>query len=163
MQAQQIGNTMVMPGGAPQMMGMGEPMTGQEGFPLPYTPLKPFNQALDKLFPNEEQGAGPSDLSEEAITADEAIQILSGIQKLRGEIYLIGEIAKRGYTEGKVELAISNKLDKQTILNAVRETRLYGRITFMVVPKGQPPTDAIPVKGGANVVPEETQAVGAVA
>jgi len=40
----------MLPSGGPQAMGIGEPLSGQENFPLPYTNIKPFNQALDSLL-----------------------------------------------------------------------------------------------------------------
>ena len=93
-----------------------------------------------------------NDLSDNAITVEQVKQILAGIQKLKGEVYIGGEIARTGYTEGRVTLYITNKLDKATISNAVRETPLAGRIEFIPVPEGKIPPSAIPLKGGANVV-----------
>jgi len=52
-----------------------------------------------------------------------------------------------------VTLYITNKLDKQTILNSVRETKLFGRIDFIPIPEGEVPPGAVPLTGGANVVP----------
>jgi len=58
-QPQQIGTTTVLPGGQPSMMGMGEPVTGKENFPIPYTPLKPFNEALRGLSAGAAGGSSP--------------------------------------------------------------------------------------------------------
>jgi hypothetical protein len=134
-----IGNAMLMPSGRPQVMGMGEPLTGEEGFPIPYTPLTPFGPALTELAGSGTHGAaanraalsgqgiapgeqpGPS-----AITLEEAMQILGGVPKLKGQVFLLEDITERGFTEGRVVVGLTNMIDKATITNAIRDTKLYG-------------------------------------
>jgi len=132
------GNAMLMPGGRPQMLGMGEPVTGEEGFPIPYTPLKPFGPAVAELAgtgvhgaaANEQALGGGEQPGANSITFQEAQEILSGVQKLKGGVYLIGDIVERGYTDSSVEIGLEKAIDKATITNAVRDTKLYGRIRW---------------------------------
>lgn len=150
-----MGNTLILPSGQPSMMGVGEPATGEEGFPLPYTVLKPFNQAMDQLFPgqSENQQGMVNDLGPDAITIEEVQQAVGAVKNLKGQVFVGGDLAKSGATENRVTLYITNKLDKQTILNSVRETKLFGRIDFIPIPEGEVPPGAVPLTGGANVVP----------
>jgi hypothetical protein len=150
-QPAQIGNTTLLPGGRPAMMGMGEPASGEEGFPLPYTELKPFNVGLDVLLGQGQQPTGlEGEMGRGAITFEEASKILAAIDKLKGQIYLTGEIVPmeyggRGATSGKVEVIVTVKLDKATVVNGVRGTVLEGRIAFTVIPAGEVPPNAVPV------------------
>jgi len=153
-QPQQIGTTTVMPGGQPSMMGMGEPVTGKENFPIPYTPLKPFNEALQGLskqgIGTPEGGGAGGEGGPNAIRLEEAQQILSGIDKLRGDVFLMGDIAQYGFAESKVDVGITSKLDRATIVNGTRGTKLYGRMAFTIIPAGEgPPPGAIPISGAA--------------
>ncbi|MFA5387939.1 MAG: hypothetical protein WC322_06180, partial [Candidatus Paceibacterota bacterium] len=124
------GNAMLMPGGRPQVLGMGEPLTGSaENFPLPYTPLKPFGPAVGALTgeqrggePQPEEPASEAMPGRAMVTADEVVQALSeaanrkgekATDKLQGEVYLMGELASRGETDGKIELGITVKADQQ--------------------------------------------------
>ena len=153
---QMIGNTMLMPGGQPQLVGMGEPVTGEAGFPIDYTPLTPFGPALTELAGTGVHGAAANEPSSGvapgeqpgpgAITLDEAMQILSGIEKLKGQVFLLEDIVDRGFTEGKVVVGLTNMIDKATITNAIRTTKLYGRVRFVDISDGVP-TGAIPVAG----------------
>lgn len=153
-EAQMMGNTLVMPGGSPAIMGLGEPATGEEGFPMSYTALKPFNQAMDQLFPGEgqEEGGMVNDMGPRAVSLDEVRQAIAAIPNLKGKVYIGGELAASGVTEGSITLYITNKLDKQTILNAVRDTKMYGRIEFVPIPEDRVPQGAVPVEGGSNGV-----------
>ncbi len=151
--AQMLGNTLVMPGGGPSMMGMGPPATGEEGFPMDYTELRPFNQAMDQILPRgggEEPGL-TDDLGPDAVTVEEVQETIGSVRNLKGEVFIGGELAKNGVTEGTIVLYITNNLDKATITNAVRDTRLWSRIEFVPIPEGEQPPDAIPVTGGIDV------------
>jgi hypothetical protein len=132
----------LLPGGAPTAMGTSAPLSGEENFPLPFTEVKPYAAALDVMTgtpqPPEKMGAG-------AVSAEDVMKAVAGVQKLKGEVYLAGEIAKRGQTMGAITLALTDKLDKQTLLNALPEYK--GRIEFVIVPAGQPPAGAIPIVG----------------
>ena len=152
-----VGNAMLMPGGQPQMMGMGEPLTGTaESFPIPYTPLKPFGPAVAELAGTGVHGQGANEAAlsgagiqpgeqpgANAVTLDEATEILSGIDKLKGALYLMGDIVQRGFTEGSVQVGITKAIDKATVSNAVRGTKLAGRIVF----ETSIPTGAVQVAG----------------
>lgn len=147
---------MLMPGGQPQLVGMGEPVTGEAGFPIDYTPLTPFGPALTELAGTGVHGAAANEPSSGvtpgeqpgpgAITLDEAMQILSGIEKLKGQVFLLEDIVDRGFTEGKVVVGLTNMIDKATITNAIRTTKLYGWVRFVDISDGVP-TGAIPVAG----------------
>lgn len=151
------GGPTLLPTGQPEVMGMGEPLSGEESFPLPFTKVLPFNAALSELAPEEEAGDDMAGYGEEPVTVDEVAAAISQVKKLKGEVYIIGELAKRGQTSSDIALAITDKLDKQTLINALREWN--GRLSFTVVPPGQPPQPNVPVRGGATGgVPEETQA-----
>jgi hypothetical protein len=156
--AQMVGNTLVMPGGQPQMMGMGEPLTGGENFPIPYTAFQPYNQVGDAMFGKTGEKGPTDDRSANSITVEEVQQIIAGIPNLKGQVFIGGEMVQRGSTEGKVALYITSKLDKATVVNAVRDTKLYGRLEFYPINEGEQPQGAIPVTGGQNGIPEATQA-----
>ena len=153
------GNTMLMPSGQPQMMGMGEPMTGTEGFPIEYTPLKPYGPALAELAGTGTHGASANAAAlsgqgiapgeqpgASAVTMEEAIQVLSSVGKLKGQVYLLEDIVERGFTEGSVAVGLTSMIDKATVSNAIRDTKLHGRVRFVDVSKGLPP-GAMPVAG----------------
>jgi hypothetical protein len=156
-----IGNTMLMPGGQPSMMGMGEPLTGSpESFPIPYTPLKPYGPGVAELAGTgvHGQGANEAALSGQgitpgeqpglnSITLEEATQILGGIKKLKGAVYLLEDIAERGFTEGSVAVGITMAGDKATISNAIRATKLAGRVRFITINAGALPPGAQQVAG----------------
>jgi hypothetical protein len=175
MSPQMMGNTLVMPGGQPSIMGMGEPATGEEGFPMPYTGLKPFNQAMDQLFPGE-QGGGDAALQEEAmpgrtvVKSEEVVEALQSatnrngepaIDKLKGQVYLVGDIVQRGWTDGKIEFAITERSDQQIIVNALPQWSGQKLLSFTVIQPGKVPADSIPVTateapvttGGSTNVP----------
>lgn len=140
------GGPVVLPSGQPSLMGMGEPLTGREGMPLPYENVKPYNVALEQLTGGGGGRSGPaSELGPNAVSADEVVAELSKVQKLKGQVYLIGEIAQRGATEQFIELGLTDKIDKQTILNAVPQWN--GRIRFTILDANNIPPTAIPVGG----------------
>ena len=139
----------ILPEGRPFAMGMGEPLTGAENFPLPTENVLPYNQALEQLAP--EGGRGPKEeLGPGATTVDEVQAALSKVQKLKGKVFIMGELAKRGSTTGTIELGITAKLDKSTIINGVPEYK--GRLSFTILRPDDVPQGAIPVVGAA---PEE--------
>ena len=123
------------------MMGIGEPLTGSpESFPIPYTPLKPFGPAMAAMTGgvhgqgvNEQaapSGAGGAQPGPNSVTLEEATKILGAVQKLKGAVYLLGDIVANGYTDGSVEVALEKPIDKQTIANSVKGTKLENRIRF---------------------------------
>jgi hypothetical protein len=138
------GNTTLMAGGQPQMMGLGEPMTGTEGFPIDYSPLKPYGPAMAQLAGTGVHGAAVDNMGAagplavpageqggaNAITLEEATQILGAVQKLKGEVFVMGDIVERGFTDGSVEVGLTKPIDKATISNGTKGTKLQGRIRF---------------------------------
>jgi hypothetical protein len=151
------------------MMGLGEPMTGQEGFPLPYTPLKPFGPAMAEMAgtgvhgnaatekaltsagikPGEQPGAN-------SITLQEAKDILSAIDKLKGAVYLLEDIVSSGFTESSVAVGLTKAIDKATIVNAVRGTKLANRIRFIDLSSGTIPPGSEQVAGSTEQAPAPT-------
>ncbi len=157
------GNAMLMPGGQPQMMGVGEPLTGTEGFPIPYTPLKPYGPALEQVTGGGQQGGGR--LATEAmpgrnvVRADDIIAALEkavnrkgeqAMGKLRGKVYLMGQIAERGWTDGKIEIGITVRSDQQVITTALPEYALQKRLQFRMVSASAEPEGAILISAGAT-------------
>jgi hypothetical protein len=155
-------NTTIMPSGRPQVMGSGEPFTGEENFPLPFEQVQPYAEGLEAI--KAAQGGGtPATGQEEAmpgrtvIKADEVIQALSSATnrkgeqaqgKLKGQVYLVGEIAERGFTDSKIEFALTVKSDQQIITTALPQFAAQGLLVFRVVTAI--PEGAIPVNGGGE-------------
>jgi hypothetical protein len=157
------GNAMLMPGGQPQMLGLGEPLTGAaESFPIPYTPLKPYGPAVAELAGTGVHGqaaneaAASGGLQGEAmpgknvIKAEDIAQALEGAvnrqgvkatDKIKGEVYLMGDLATRGWTDGKVELGITVKSDQQILTTALPQYAAMGILVFREV-KFKTPEDA---------------------
>jgi hypothetical protein len=144
------GNAMVMPGGQPQMLGMGEPITGQEGFPLPYTPLKPFTPAMAAI--TGEVGGGTSAATgmpgKPIVTIDEVVEALESfvnrrgekaVDKLQGNVYIMGDMATRGETDGKIEIGVTVKSDQQIITNALPQYAAQNLLEFRVLGADNPP------------------------
>jgi hypothetical protein len=169
-QPQQIGTTMVMPGGQPSMMGMGEPASGREGFPIPYTPLKPFNEALRGLSaegigaPEPGQRGGEQLPGRNMVRAEDIASALNEATnrqgqkiaaKIRGKVFLLGEIAQRGWTDGQIEIGITVKSDQQLIVAALPQFAAENRLSFRVIAEGVTPPDAMLISGGAQAAPVE--------
>jgi hypothetical protein len=71
------------------------------------------------------------------------------IAKLKGLVFLVGEIAERGFTDGPVEFAVTVKSDQQVIVNALPEYAAQNKLRFRVLAQGEaPPQPSIPVNGG---------------
>jgi hypothetical protein len=151
------------------MMGLGEPATGKENFPIPYTPLKPFNQALQGMeLGGPGGGMGGGGLQAEAmpgrtvITAEEVTAALTeatnrkgeqATMKLKGKVYLMGEIAERGWTDGAIEIGITIKSDQQIITNALPQWASQNLLRFRMLPANSIPEGAVPISG-ASAQPE---------
>lgn len=154
-------NTLVMPSGQPQAMGTGAPFTGEQGFPLPFQNVNPYAEGLEAI--KAAQG-GPTPTGQEeampgrtVVKADEVIKALSGATnrkgektsaKFKGQVYLVGEIAERGFTDSKIEFALTQKSDQQLIVNALPQYAAQGLLVFRVVTTI--PAGAIPVNGGGS-------------
>lgn len=163
------GNTMLMPGGQPQMVGMGEPITGEaEDFPIPYTPLKPYGPAMAELAGTGTHGAAATEaalsdeLQPEAMpgkTVVKAEEITSALEaavnrkgekatdKLKGMVYLMEDLATRGWTDGEIVIGITVKSDQQIITTALPQYAGQGLLRFRMVNAGVVPEDAVLIFG----------------
>ena len=164
-----IGNAMLMPGGQPQMMGMGEPLTGEpEDFPIPYTPLKPYGPAIAELAGAGTHGAAANaaaaegGLQPEAMPGKEAVKAEDitaaleaatnrkgekAVAKLKGKVYLMGEIAERGWTDGQIEIGITVKADQQVITTALPQYAGQGLHRFRTLSPTAEPEDGVLIFG----------------
>ncbi len=159
------GGPIILPTGQPMMMGEGQPWTGAENLPLPFVDVKPFDTALNTLNPSGKPGKpGQPQQGQELpepgqVSAEDVVKAIREIKNLKGEVFLMGEIARRGSSTGNIEIALTNGLDKATIANYMKANHpeLYGRFKFMTV--DQPPANGIPVtEGGKSGVPQAAQA-----
>jgi hypothetical protein len=156
-------NTTVMPVGRPQVMGSGEPLTGETNFPLPFEKVNPYAEGLEAIKAAQGGGSAAPSGQEEAmpgrmvVKAEEVVKALSDATnrkgekaagKFKGQVYLVGEIAERGFTDGKIEFALTVKSDQQIITNALPQYAAQGLLVFRVVT--QVPEGAVPVNGGAQ-------------
>jgi hypothetical protein len=101
--------------------------------------------------------------------------VFRGIAKIRGQVFLVGEILNDGLTAdeiaaGSLEVVVSEPIDKQTILNGVRQTEIggfarQGKIVFhenMDMLNAHPYLEVTPGTSGTEVLqgeqppPEET-------
>jgi len=148
------GGPLAMQGSSPSVMGMGEPLVGEESFPLPYEQVQPYGQALSAMGADTGGPSTPVEPEEPMaepgmITADEVIAALEQVQKLRGSVFLIGRIAKYGQTSKWIELGITDSLDKATIINAPSMKPYYGKLDISVIKK-QAPEGAVLAVGCGN-------------
>jgi hypothetical protein len=142
-------------------MGTGEPFTGAENFPLPFQNVAPYAEGLEAIKGAQGGGAQPTSQEEAMpgkmmIRVQEVIQALreaknrageSALSKLKGKVYLVGEIAERGMTDGNIEFALTQKSDQQIIVTALPQYASQGMLSFRVVTAV--PEGAIPITGGA--------------
>jgi hypothetical protein len=168
------GNAMLMPGGQPQMLGMGEPLTGNaESFPIPYTPLKPYGPALAQLAGTGVHGAavegapatGPAKEAmpgKNVVSADDIIKTLESavnrngekaVDKLQGRVYLMGDLASRGWTDGKLEIGITVKSDQQIIVTALPQYAAQGLLIFRLITAPNPDNAVLVEEPGINKQP----------
>lgn len=148
----------VLPEGRPFAMGMGEPLTGAENFPLPTENVLPYNQALEQLAPRDQgKGGAATELGPGALSVEEVQEALEGVQKLKGQVFIMGELAQRGATAGVIELGLTSKLDKATIINALPQYK--GRFNFTILAEGDNPPGAIRIEQQERETPT-TSTVG---
>jgi hypothetical protein len=165
-----MANTTVLPMGQPSVMGTGEPLSGEESFPLPFTNVEPYAQGLEAIQAAQAQGGAPQAAMGEAgqpnlqgeakpgktvVTKEEVAAALAGAAnrkgekaagKLKGAVYLVGEIAQRGWTDGQIEFAIEIKSDQQIITNALPQWASKGLLSFSMIEPGVVPEGAFPIK-----------------
>ena len=106
--------------------GMGGPMPvppGREGLtPMPPEMASETATLEPAVMPEEGEGQFILDV----VRAD-----LSDLQKLKGEVYIIGELVETGVSD-TVELALTSLVDKKTILDQLSE-KYTGRVQFTKV------------------------------
>lgn len=151
-------NTVAMPSGRPQAMGTGAPLTGEEGFPLEFVDVKPYQQGMQSIE-KMQGGQGEALPGKTLIKAEDIIAAITAstnrkgeqaTAKLKGRVWLIGQIAQRGWTDGNIEIAIEVKSDQQIIVSALPEYAAQNKLKFTVIEAGQePPQPNRPVNGGA--------------
>ena len=92
-------------------------------------------------------------------TLDQAVEDFSAIKKIKGNVYLVGEIVQDGSTDGPIEVDVTDPIDKQTLLNGL-PTPYKGQISFHNVQSvpSEPVVDVTPgsknlgqVQGGPAV------------
>jgi hypothetical protein len=160
-----VNGPIILPGGQPNVMGEGAPFTGAENFPLPFTQVKPFGQVLNRESGG--QGGSPN-LQSEALPGRTVVSVEEvkkafasatnrkggkATGKLQGEVYLTGEIAQRGYTDGNIQFAITVKADQQVIVNALPQWASQNRLQFAVIDPGVVPPGAVPLLGKEPTTP----------
>lgn len=114
MQAQAAMQPPMMPGGSPPTPPVGGAMPGSAA------PSSP---------PLGTEGAAPGPGGEDILAS--VADVFRSVKKVRGQVFLVGEILRDGLTveeitAGFLEVVISDPLDKQTILNGIRQTEIGG-------------------------------------
>lgn len=107
---------------------------GRPGEPTP-RPHEVAREIEGSVFTPQEQGR---------LVLDEVVRALATIDRIRGRIFVFGELAEQGWTEGQIDLMLTDMIDKQTILNALPMWK--GRFNFIRTPKeGKPNGQFVPV------------------
>ncbi len=135
--------------GAPGMPIPAIPPPGSPGMPMPPGPAPaagpPAPQAGDQTLPSAQNpgdvAAGgpypgiptPPDIGQEGeFTLPGAVGDFSRLKKVKGRIFLVGEIVQKGSTDGPVEVDVTNPIDKSTILNGLPD-EYHGQIQWHTV------------------------------
>ena len=126
--------------GAP--MAAGAPSGAPPEQVAPPGPAMPQQEAPEQAPPPP--GAKPG-----RVTLREAQQIFRSVRNLRGEVYLAGAIVTTGYTDGPVEVYISEPQDKGTLIRGTP----YGKAGKLLFHNFPLPQD----ERVSNVTPPETQ------
>ncbi len=151
-----LATTTALPLGQPQVMGTGEPFTGREGFPLSFEEVQPYATGLEAIQAGQTGVQGEALPGKTMVTAEEIIAAITAatnrkgfkaLNKLQGEVYLVGELAERGFTDGPIQFAITVKADQQVIVTALPQYAALGLLQFRVIEPGTAPEVAIPVRG----------------
>jgi hypothetical protein len=146
-------------------------MGGQAPAGTPPSQMVPGGPPAERPAPAIEQPTGiTKDTDTMKVTAEQVTADIQGIQArvtsgeirsrsggLKGDVYLLGDLATRGATMGKIELGVTVSGDGQLITNALPQYR--GRLAITTL-SGAPALGrgvAI-VTGGENAVSEQTQA-----
>lgn len=78
-------------------------------------------------------------------TLDQAIQDFQSVKKIKGSVFLVGEIVQNGSTDGPIEVSLTNAIDKATLVNGLPDT-YAGQLSFHV-------SETIPEEPHVNVTP----------
>lgn len=101
----------------------------RRGAPTEGTPKPKFEMAP------EETPIKPATVQEgKIISLEGVISAIKNITKIKGRVFLTGDIVTNKETSGPIELSLTSALDKATIVNGVPQFK--GRLTFTVL-KGQ--------------------------
>lgn len=142
--------------GAPGQPPMLAPAPAGGG--TPPLPAAQTQGAMPSGTPPQASGPSKSDQSGQ-FTLDQAVEDFSSLKKIKGNIYLVGEIVQDGSTNGPIEVAVTDPIDKQTILNGL-PSDYHGQISFHNVTQipSEPFVDVTPgsknlgqVQGGSAV------------
>jgi hypothetical protein len=72
---------------------------------------------------------------------------------LQGKVYLMGEIAQRGWTDGKIEIGITVKSDQQILTTALAQYAAQKLLAFRVISAGVEPEDGVLLFGPSTKTP----------
>lgn len=132
-------------GGLPPLPPPPMPAPGPAGTPAPAPP-----------------GAGdiPTPDANYDFTLQGAIGDFQRIKKVKGKVWLVGEVVQKGGTNGPIEVMLTEAADKSTIINGLPD-EYHGKLQFHVRPNGdlpsEPHVDVTPgakaAKGGLPQIP----------
>jgi len=101
---------------------------------------KPFGRPRRELPSPQETGR---------LILAEVVRALASVNRIRGRIFIYGTIVQKGWTDGTIDLMLTDMIDKQTILNGLPIWK--GRFDFKrIPPSGKPP-------GMFMVIPKRTE------
>jgi hypothetical protein len=132
------------PGGPPPGPAMGGP-PGPGGQTLPVA-LNPGESPPTPGMPSP-----PASAPQGQFTLDGAVSDFARIKKLKGRVFLVGEIVVKGATDGPIEVDVTDPIDKQTIINGLPD-EYHGQLQFHTVP-GEPEEQHVEVGPGKKGAP----------
>jgi hypothetical protein len=130
------------PGGAAPPAAPPAPASGDQTLPIA---TNPGDNGPAGPFPGIPAPPGGGQ-SEGQFTLDGAVGDFSRLKKVKGRIFLVGEIVQKGSTDGPVEVDVTNPIDKSTIINGLPD-EYHGQLTFHTVP-GEPEEQHVEVGPG---------------
>lgn len=141
-------------GGAPPQAPQpsGGPAAGATpaaGAPTAQPAAQPMGPAQTSPAP-----AGQAGNAGERVQFQEVRQAILGVSPIRGEVWLMGRIVSLGWTDGPINVGVTNRQDKGTIISQT----VYGqqkRYEFIVLRPGEAPKDAVLIVSGEEVEEQE--------
>lgn len=76
----------------------------------------------------------------ERVTRQEVRAEMAAVRPIRGRVFLLGAVARMGWTTGMIEIGLTDMIDKATITQKTRFGR-EGRLVFQEVPADQMPQE----------------------